>query len=167
MTENIKRKTVGILGIGNYLVRDEGFGVHFIERLTKQYDLPDNIEVLDGGTAGIMLSPFIEQLDILYVIDTVAIDGEPGTIHRFTDKDVRSGNIATRLSPHQVGLLEILDICRLRDKAPQYVEMITVIPEDLTSGIELTKCLEPKLDEVMQILLAELKKIDCDIRPKE
>ena len=53
---------IGILGIGNMLMQDEGFGVHFIEHLTENYEIPDNVNVLDGGTAGIMLAPFIEEV---------------------------------------------------------------------------------------------------------
>jgi len=101
-------KKIGILGIGNLLMHDEGFGVHFIEHLDKHYVIPDHVSTLDGGTAGIMLSPFIEDVDFLYVIDTVAIKDEPGSIHCFTDDDVRAGNIHARMSPHQVGLLDIL-----------------------------------------------------------
>ena len=102
------RMNIGLLGIGNLLMQDEGFGVHFIEHLTENYTIPENVSVLDGGTAGIMLAPFIEDVDYLYVIDTVSIKDEPGSIHCFTDEDVRSGNVQMRLSPHQVGLIDIL-----------------------------------------------------------
>ena len=148
---NIKKR-IGILGLGNLLLCDEGFGVHFINHLTEKYDIPDYYSVLDGGTAGIMLAPFIEDVDILFVIDTVSIDAEPGSVHRFTDDDVRAGNIQFRMSPHQVGLLEILELCKLREKAPEKTEMITVVPGDLSLKIELSPTLMPKVEEVMDIL---------------
>lgn len=152
----MQTQKIGVLGIGNLLLRDEGFGVHFIEKLNHFYQLPDNVQVLDGGTAGIMLAPFIEGVDVLYVIDTVSLDGEPGSIHRFTDKDVRSGNIQTRMSPHQVGLLEILSLCELRGRAPEKVEMITVVPEDLSTGIGLSSRLASRIDEVLGVLVNSL-----------
>jgi len=151
-------KRIGILGIGNLLMQDEGFGVHFIEYLTEHYVIPENVSVLDGGTAGIMLAPFIEDVDYLYVIDTVSINDEPGSIHCFSDDDVRSGNVQMRMSPHQVGLIDILAMCKLRDKAPEKTEMITVVPRDLDVAIGLSDCLKPKLTEVADILLEHLSR---------
>lgn len=145
-------KRIGILGLGNLLLCDEGFGVHFINYLTERYLIPDNFSVLDGGTAGIMLAPFMEDVDILIVIDTVSLQAEPGTIHCFTDEDVKAGNIQFRMSPHQVGLLDILELSKIRDQAPEITEMITVVPEDLGLKIGLSPTLEPKLAEVLDIL---------------
>ncbi len=158
--------SIGILGIGNLLARDEGFGVHFIKSFLKSYEIPANLNVLDGGTAGIMLAPFIESVKYLFVIDTVALDAEPGSIHCFTDDDVRSGKIAARMSPHQVGLLEILDICKLREKAPDKVEMITIVPEDLETGLGMSKKIEDKIPEITDILLSSLKKLDISLTKK-
>ncbi|MCL7486627.1 MAG: HyaD/HybD family hydrogenase maturation endopeptidase [Desulfobulbaceae bacterium] len=162
-----KQKRIGILGIGNLLMRDEGFGVHFIEYLTSHYVIPDHVSVLDGGTAGIMLAPFMEDADILYVIDTVAVKDVPGSIHRFTDDDVRTGNIHTRMSPHQVGLLDILALCKLRDRAPEQTEMITIVPENLDIAIGLSSCLQPKLAEVAALLLESLARHDTILQPRE
>jgi len=161
------RKSIGILGIGNLLVQDEGFGVHFIEHLTKHYDIPDNVSVLDGGTAGIMLAPFIEDVDFLYVIDTVSLNKEPGSIHCFSDEDVRSGTVQMRMSPHQVGLIEILSMCKFRDKAPEKTEMITVVPKDLEVSIGLSDCLLPKIAEVTDILIKKLAARDTVLKPKK
>ncbi len=155
----IHSKEIGILGVGNLLLADEGFGIHFIERLEREYAFPPNVELLDGGTAGIMLAPYMETKDILFVIDVVNLKAEPGSIHLFSNHDVRSGNIQTRMSPHQVGLLEILDLCQLRDKAPDRVEMITAVPFDLSTRIGLSPQLLPALDEVMTILLQKLNDI--------
>lgn len=158
---------IGILGIGNLLMQDEGFGVHFIEHLTQHYVIPDHVSVLDGGTAGIMLAPFIEDADILYIIDVVAIKDEPGTIHCFTDEDVRAGNIHARMSPHQVGFMDILALCKLRGKAPEQTEMITVVPKDMDISIGLSPCLQPKIAEVTNILLNSLAAIGTILHPKE
>lgn len=152
-----QKNKIGILGVGNLLIADEGFGVHVINRLQEKHSFPDNVELLDGGTAGIMLSPFIEDKDILFVIDVVNLDDTPGTIHEFSNADVSSGNIQTRMSPHQVGLLEILDLCQLRGKAPDRVEMITVVPADLSTRIGLSQALVPVVDQVIDLLFKKLK----------
>jgi len=152
-----QKNKIGILGVGNLLIADEGFGVHVINRLQEKHSFPDNVELLDGGTAGIMLSPFIEDKDILFVIDVVNLDDTAGTIHEFSNADVSSGNIQTRMSPHQVGLLEILDLCQLRGKAPDRVEMITVVPADLSTRIGLSQALVPVVDQVIDLLFKKLK----------
>ncbi len=150
----------GILGVGNLLLGDEGFGVHVINRLQESYRFPASVELLDGGTAGIMLSPFIEDKDMLFVIDVVSLDADPGSIHLFGHEDVCTGNIQTRMSPHQVGLLEIIDLCRLREKAPQRIEMITVVPADLSTRIGLSRPLVRAVDRVIALLLGRLEKMD-------
>ncbi len=150
---------IGILGVGNLLLGDEGFGVHVVQRLQESHCcFPENVEILDGGTAGIMLAPFMEDKDVLFVIDVVNLTDDPGTIHIYENKDVRAGNIQTRMSPHQVGLLEILDLCRLRGKAPARIEMITVVPADLSTRIGLSPELEETVDPVIDILLSRLAK---------
>lgn len=161
------RKKIGILGIGNLLMQDEGFGVHFIEHLTNNYIIPDNVSTLDGGTAGIMLAPFIEDVDYLYVIDTVSLNAEPGSIHCFSDDDVRSGNVQMRMSPHQVGLIDILAMCKLRDKAPEKTEMITVVPQKLDVGIGLSDCLKPKIEDVTNILIKLVARRGTVLKPSE
>jgi hydrogenase maturation protease len=153
------KQKIGILGVGNLLLADEGFGVHCIRQLEESFVFPPNIELLDGGTAGIMLAPFMEDKKLVLVIDVVNSKDAPGTILTFDDSEVSAGNIQTRMSPHQVGLLEILDLCRLRGKAPQ-VEMITVVPGDLSTRIGLSEPLTRAMDEVIERLLARLAALD-------
>lgn len=152
----MKEKNIGVLGIGNLLMRDDGFGVRCLEELENRYVFPDNVTLLDGGTSGLMLAPYLEDMDIIYMIDIVNLKAEPGSIHCFSDKDVRSGDIQTRLSPHQVGLMEILELCKLRGKAPERIEMVTAVPEELFMGLGLTPLLESKIDSVVDIVLERL-----------
>ncbi len=163
----MKVKKIGVLGIGNLLMRDDGFGVQCIEQLTQNYELPENLTALDGGTAGIMLAPFIEEVDILYILDAVDLKDKPGSIHFFSDNDVQSGDIQTRMSPHQVGLLEILELCKLRGRAPELVEMITVVPEDLSLGLGLSPRIESVVNEVLDILIDHLVSNDIILQKKE
>nr|WP_321466347.1 HyaD/HybD family hydrogenase maturation endopeptidase [uncultured Desulfobulbus sp.] len=151
-----QQKSIGIMGLGNLLLGDEGFGIHCIQYLEENYHLPENVEVVDGGTGGILLAPFIEQFDELYVIDVVDVDDSPGSVHYFTDIDLRSGGIQTRMSPHQIGMLEILDICRIRGKVPQRVHFIAVVPECLDTGMELSPLLAERKKDVLEVLFQKL-----------
>lgn len=151
-----QEKSIGIMGLGNLLLGDEGFGIHCIQYLEEHYQLPKNVEVIDGGTGGILLAPFIEEHDELWVIDVVDLEDEPGSVHYFTDVDVRSGDIQTRMSPHQIGMLDILDICSIRGKVPKRVHFIAVVPESLDAGMELTLLLQGRIKDVLQILAEKL-----------
>ncbi|HEB51356.1 MAG TPA: hydrogenase maturation protease [Desulfobulbus sp.] len=158
------RKT-GILGIGNILLRDEGFGVHCVQKLQEDYLLPPELDVLDGGTAGIMMAPFMESVQTLYVIDTINLPERPGTVRCFSDQDIRAGTIQGMMSPHQVGLLEILSLCRLRDRAPETVELITVVPADLSTGLGLSAELQPCMATVLGLLRERLAGQGIRLRP--
>jgi hydrogenase maturation protease len=159
-------KTIGILGLGNTLLSDEGFGVHCVEHLETHYQFSENVIIYDGGTAGILLAPFIEQCDHIFVIDVVDLQDTPGSIHRFTDEDVRSGDMQTRMSPHQVGMLEILDICRIRGKAPAKIDFITVVPELLDIGMSLSPILSQRISDVLEVLLKSMDQL-FSIRPEK
>ena len=150
-------KKIGILGIGNLIVGDEGFGVHTINYLNENYIFPDNVNVHDGGTAGIYMSPFLEECDPVYVIDVVDIDAEPGSMHYYSSEDVKAGKISTRMSPHQLGLLEILEVCKLRNAAPEKIEFYCVVPNSLETTIELSDVVAPRVKEIADLILKRLE----------
>lgn len=159
-------KNIGIAGVGNFILRDEGFGVHVVQYLQNNYDFPDSVDIQDIGTAGIYMSPFLESCDPVLVIDVVDIEGEPGSFHFYTLDDVKAGNFQTRMSPHQLGLLEILEICKLRDAAPETMEFYTIIPAELTESIELSAIAAGKLLEVAEMILQRLSQLGIKVTRK-
>ena len=159
-------KKIGIAGIGNFILRDEGFGVHVVQYLENNYDFPDNVELQDVGTAGIYMAPFLEECDPIFVIDVVDIEGEPGSFHFFTLDDVKAGNFQMRMSPHQLGFLEILEVAKLRDSAPEHVEFYTVIPLELTESIELSDVVEKRKIEVAEMILSRLAEMGVTVTKK-
>ncbi|MGL1930721.1 MAG: HyaD/HybD family hydrogenase maturation endopeptidase [Desulfotalea sp.] len=159
-------KKIGIAGIGNYILRDEGFGVHVVKYLQDNYIFPDNVDLQDVGTAGIYMAPFLEACDPIFVIDVVDIEGEPGSFHYFELKDVKAGNIHMRMSPHQIGLLEILEVCKLRDQAPEHVEFYTVIPKELTESIELSDEVAERMVDVSEMILKRLDELGVDVQKR-
>ncbi len=159
-------KKIGILGIGNLIVGDEGFGVHTVRYLEEHYEFPDNVEIKDGGTAGIYMSPFLEECDPVLVIDVVDIDAEPGSMHYYSSDDVKAGKISTRMSPHQLGLLEILEICKLRDAAPEILEFYCVVPHKLETSTELSEVVAPRVKEISDIVIKRLTELGVEVRKK-
>lgn len=160
-------KKIGIAGIGNFILADEGFGVHVVHYLQENYDFPDNVEIQDVGTAGIYMAPFLEECDPVFVIDVVDKEGEPGSFHFYNLEDVKAGNFQTRMSPHQLGLLEILEVTKLRDMAPEHVEFYTVIPKELVEGIELSDVVAQRKVEVADMILSRLKDLGVKVTPKK
>jgi hydrogenase maturation protease len=152
-------KMIGVAGIGNYICGDEGFGVHVVHYLQKNYDFSDRVDIQDVGTAGLYMAPFLEECDPVMVIDVVDMKGEPGSFHFFTLADVKAGNFQMRMSPHQLGILEILEISKLRGYAPEQVEFYTVIPKTLGDTIELSPELAARKVEVAEKILARLAEL--------
>ncbi|MFV0435795.1 MAG: HyaD/HybD family hydrogenase maturation endopeptidase [Desulfopila sp.] len=157
-------KNIGIAGIGNLLLADEGFGVHVVKFLQDNYSFPANVDIQDIGTAGIYMAPFLESCDPVLVIDVVDIAGEPGSFHFFTLAEVQAGTFQTRLSPHQLGLLEILEICKLRDTAPRQVEFFTIVPQELSEGLELSKIAAERKVEVAEAIIARLRQLGVPVQ---
>ena len=162
--ENTKK--IGIAGIGNYIVGDEGFGVHVVHYLQEHYLFPEQVEIQDVGTAGIYMAPFLEECDPIFVIDVVDIQGEPGSFHFYTLNDVKAGNFQMRMSPHQLGLLEILEVSKLRDCAPEHVEFFTVIPKNLGDSIELSDVVASRKVEIAEMILARLAELGVIVTRK-
>ena len=158
------KKKIGILGIGNLIVGDEGFGVHAVRYLEENYEFPDSVLIRDGGTAGIYMSPFLEECDPVLVIDVVDLDAEPGSMHYYSNDDVKAGKISTRMSPHQLGLLEILEICKLRDAAPETLEFYCVVPKDLITSTELSDVVAPRVKDICEIVLKRLAELGVEAK---
>ncbi len=157
------KKKIGILGVGNLIVGDEGFGVHTVRYLEEHYEFPEEVLLRDGGTAGIYMSPFLEECDPVLVIDVVDIDAEPGSLHYYSSADVKAGKISTRMSPHQLGLLEILEICKLRDAAPETLEFYCVVPKKLDTSTELSDVVAPRVKEISDIVLKRLAELGVEV----
>lgn len=143
------------MGLGNILLRDEGVGVHIIKTLKESYDVPENVRLIDGGTMGLDLLPFIEGMDKVIIIDAVNLDKEPGTIEIIENDDIPSF-ISTKISIHQIGLPDVLAASRLLEITPAWTTLVGIQPESIETGLEMTGALknnfERLLDTVIKIL---------------
>jgi len=152
----VQTNRITLLGLGNILLSDEGFGVRCLEHLQEHYRIPRAVTVVDGGTAGMMLAHVLEDCDELLVIDTVALDEPPGSIHCFNHEDLAAGRGRVRLSPHQMGLLEVMELCRFRGHAPRHSHFFTVVPQSLATSLELTPLLAARLEPVCTLVAHHL-----------
>jgi hydrogenase maturation protease len=155
-----------VLGIGNVLLTDEGVGVRALNELQRRYTFPENVELLDGGTAGIELLRHIRNRDYLIIIDAMKWDQEPGTVARVEGLDVPAA-FRTRISPHQLGLSDLLAAAMLTDELPKNLVLFGVEPESLDIGLDLTDTVETSLEKLTGAVLEELRSIGCSIVPIE
>jgi len=161
-------KNAGILGIGNMLLSDESFGIHVVEFLEEHYSFPQSVTVFDGGTAGIYLAPFLEEHDPILVVDVVKMDGaKHGSLYTFSAEDVRNGSMQVRMSPHQLGILELLDICKLRDIQPEIVDFYCVVPKSFETGLEMTEAVSSQIPKISDLLVKRLQNMGHNICRKE
>jgi hydrogenase maturation protease len=120
-----------VLGIGNLLWADEGFGVRAVEALNRDYAFPDNVRLLDGGTQGLYLLDHITSTDILVVFDAVDYGLLPATLKLAENKDVPQFLGAKKMSLHQTGFQEVLATADLLGKLPEHLFLIGVQPVEL------------------------------------
>jgi len=146
-----------IFGAGNLLLSDEGFGVHFINYLQQNYRFPEGVELYDGGTLGIMVTHMLEDADHVYLVDVIEAEGEPGDIYRYEKDDFMLGRLPIKMSPHQIGIQEVLALSELRDRCPKKISLFGVIPQSYEAGVELTQLLSKKLPDLAELVVAELR----------
>jgi hydrogenase maturation protease len=149
-----KVQDILILGVGNILLKDEGVGVHVVNIL-KEMPLPVNVEVLDGGTAGLDLVDFIAGRKKLIVIDAVKAGDKPGTIYRLTEKNLAIKPKAI-MSFHEVDLLDAIHMSIVMDEKPEEIIVIGIEPKDMSDGLELSPEIEERLPRIIEVVMKEL-----------
>lgn len=132
---NDKLKKILVLGIGNYLMGDEGVGVHVIHALSK-IKLPDFVDIMDGGTGSFDLMPIIARYPIVIFIDATMDMKKPGTIDVIYPKFAKDFPIV--LSAHDVGLKDMIDALEFKGELPRIILITVTIKQMIPMTIELT-----------------------------
>ncbi len=146
-----------VLGIGNILWGDEGFGVRAVEAFHRRFVAPENVTVLDGGTQGLYLVHFVEACDRLLVFDAIDYGLTPGALKIVRDDEVPKFTGSKKMSLHQTGFQEVLSAADLLGRYPEKLALIGCQPLDLENwGGPLTgpvsKSIEPALDAACSVL---------------
>jgi hydrogenase maturation protease len=154
-----------VLGVGNILLSDEGVGVRAIEALLEGYLLPAGVEVIDGGTSGMELLEDLSSVDLLIVADAVKAGKPPASIIRIAGADVPVF-FRAKISPHQVGLSDVLADLEFMGEPPRETVIIGVQPVSMETRMELTPEVTARLDEVVGMIVAELKSHGVIAQPR-
>lgn len=144
-----------ILGIGNYLMGDEGIGVHIANQLESQV-LPDGVDILDGGTGGFHLLEYFEQYSHIILIDATLDRNPVGTIRLIKPKFAT--DFPPAMSTHDIGLKDLVSALQLLDKMPLIDLFVVSIESIQQQGIELTPEIKAIVPEVIERIFALLEK---------
>jgi hydrogenase maturation protease len=163
-TEASRKNSVLILGIGNLLWADEGFGVRCVERLGQQYAFDERVRLLDGGTQGLYLVNQLEGVEHLIIFDAVDYGMPPGTLKMVRDDQVPRFLGAKKMSLHQVGFQDVLAVVELLGQLPANMLLIGVQPEQLEDyGGSLSPTVKAMIEPALTRALEELAA--CNIQP--
>jgi hydrogenase maturation protease len=145
-----------VLGIGNVLWADEGFGVRAVEALHAAWTFPDNVRLMDGGTLGLNLFEDIASARQVLVFDAIDYGLPGGTLKVLRDAEVPAWG-AKKLSPHQTGFNDILALAQLRGTVPERITAIGVQPVELDDfGGSLRAPVRARLAEAVELAVGEL-----------
>ena len=147
--------TTLVLGLGNTIMSDDGIGPKVIEQLQQVGGLPEGVALLDGGTLGLDLLPHLEGIQRLIIVDAVELGQSAGTCVRLAGDDVPMA-LETKLSPHQMGMKDLLAVARLMGQLPEEIVLIGVQPACLEMDTELTPAVAAALPTLLAMVLAEV-----------
>ncbi len=145
-------KNVLILGIGNILQSDDGIGVHIINQMQmSDIPLPENIELMDGGTAGHDLIALMEGRDKIVIVDALKAQGNPGEIYRFKPEQAKTTRM--NYSLHEIGIMEVIRDLNILGENPE-IEFVGIIPEDITTmDITISNAVRESIPRAIEVIL--------------
>src|SRR5574341_2272777 len=146
-----------VIGLGNPLMGDDGLGLAALAKLTAEWSLPGDVELVDGGTWGMTLLPVVERARRLLLIDAIDVAAAPGSVH-LLDRDRIPRYLATKISPHQVDMHDVLALAQLRGTFPEHAVALGIQPATVEFGNALSEIVRCRLDELVRAVVAQLER---------
>jgi len=143
-----------VLGLGNLLLGDDGVGSAAVALLLDRYQPPRDVRVLDGGTLGLALLPYLDDADAVVLVDAIRADAAPGSLVRLDGEQVAPA-VATRLSPHQIGVADLLDGARWLDRYPARLVLLGIVPETMDLAVGLSPDVAKSLPDLVERVVEE------------
>jgi hydrogenase maturation protease len=145
-----------VIGLGNPLMGDDGAGVAALERLRDEWDIPPEVELIDGGTWGMNLLPLVESARHLILIDAIRTGSAPGTLNVLERRELPR-YFSLKLSPHQIDLREVLALAELRGLLPEDLVAVGIEPERVEMELSLSPRVSAGLDKVIDLVVERLE----------
>ncbi len=157
---------IAVFGIGNVLLSDDGVGVHAVNKLKSEYDFPESVELIDGGTKGLDLLPLFENRDKVLIIDAANFKKEPGTID-IVEGDRIPSFLSSKLSVHQIGLPDMLFAAKLMEIMPSEICLIGIQPMSMETAYEMSDVISKRIEALIDKVLEKLKEWEVNVAPKK
>jgi len=131
---------------------DDGIGVYIVNHIAESgMELPAHVELLDGGTAGLDLVPYLQGFDRIIIVDALKVDDKPGSVYRFPA--ALSKTSSSRMSLHELGVAEIVRHLNLTGENPE-VEIVGIVPEDIaTFDITISTSVLRSVPRVIDVIM--------------
>ena len=152
-----------VLGIGNLLIGDEGVGCKTVEELSRRYTFPPSVDCVDVGTAGFELLSMIDSKDHVILIDALRDDREPGTVIMVEGEHVPKAFL-NRLTPHQLGICDVLAAAQLTDTMPGHLTLFGIEPKQLDVGIGLSPEVEAAMEKTIGAVVDQLRHFGYEVK---
>ena len=146
---------VVVLGVGNIILTDEGVGVRVIEAFERDYAMPEGVVVIDAGTSGMEMLEDLSHLDFLLVVDAIAANKPPGTLVKLTGDEVPVF-FRRNLSPHGIGLSDVLASLEFMEAEPKETVILGVQPVSMELSTELTPTIAALVPQLVAQVVSEL-----------
>lgn len=150
---------VRIIGLGNVLMSDDGFGPYAARVLEAYYEFPENVRIVDAGQPGIDLVPYLANADAVILIDTVRAKGTPGDVHAYPLEEILQSEPHSPLCPHDPGISEALVSVSAAGAMPRHVVLLGVIPEWVATGSWLSDSVHAAIEPVIGLTITELDRL--------
>ena len=145
-----------VLGLGNLLFSDEGFGIQAVQILQAERGSQFAVEWIDGGVLGLNLLPLVEECSHMLVLDAVDAEGPGGTLLEMRGEEIPLYS-GVKMSEHQIGFQEVLALAKFRERYPTHLHLIGVQPVDLSIGVGLSPAVTATLPSAVQLATAILR----------
>jgi hydrogenase maturation protease len=156
-----KKPSILVLGIGNVLLSDEGFGVHVIRRL-KQLKVPDNVRIEEGGIGGFNLLGSLDGVDKLLVVDVMWMNTSPGELFVINPEQELKEPGKQIVSFHQIGVLELVQLGKLIGNSPEVTYIVTR-PEKMKWSTELSPALQNAVEKAIDLIINKCNEFNSEI----
>jgi hydrogenase maturation protease len=155
----VSRPRVGVIGLGNVLMGDDAFGPWVVQTLLAEQEFSPDVAVLDLGTPGLDLTPYVTDLEALILVDTVRSDAAGGTLRLYRRDELLKHPPQTRLSPHDPGVKEALLTAEFAGRGPRAVLLVGAVPQDTAMGVRLSPAVKAAVPLAVQAVLEELDRL--------
>jgi hydrogenase maturation protease len=155
-----------VLGLGNVLCGDDGLGVVAVTHIANRYEIPEGLRLLDGGTLGLSLLRYFDEAEDVLLVDAIRGDAPPGALVRLEGDEVAPA-VRDRLSPHQIGVADLLDSLRLLDAYPRRMTLLGLVPVTLELGLSLSAPVQRGLPILVEAVVAEIRRLGFVLVPRK